>query len=503
MYSPVPIGYPETGDITTSFRVNSTTGISCCGVQNFGGQNLGRHGVAAKLNRYIAGGRVSHDLATGVQFDRGYFHSYRTLPNGVNYSDLNGQPDQATFRDPFVQGAQYTAPGIWAEDKMTFSGRLTVSLGVRYDRMKGISPDEPARNTELAETGKTIAGRGDMFTWNAPAPRAGFNLKLTDDGKAILRGAYGRAYRQILTNDFVGVHPGLSPTTLARWNPATNSYSTIISVTDPTANIAVDPNLKAPYTDSYSVGVDRQLMKGVGFGASFVHKTGKNQIGWVDIGGVYGTRTEGLPDGRTVTDYPLLNAASARKFLRTNAPGGFIRYNGVVFTLDKRLSNRWRANFAYTYSKSEGLVTTAQDPNGTINTAGLQDFDRPHMFLVTGAYDIPRLDVLVAVDLMSASGTPFAPQALVSLPQGRLSVNIAPPDGTYRLPFENILSLRFTKMMFRQRDRRLELGAEIRNVLQDTAYENITTANFFTSTFGQGSTWADPRRLVLFTRWYF
>jgi hypothetical protein len=503
MYSPVPIGYPETGDTSTSYRVNTTTGIACCGVQNFGGQNLGRHGVAAKLNHYAEFGATTHDFGAGLQYERGYYHSYRTLPNGVNYSDLNGQPNQATFRDPYVQGAEYTAPGVWAEDKITFGSRLTVSVGLRFDQMKGISPDEPVRNTSLDETGQTVAGRGDMFTWHALAPRTGFNYKLTNDGKTILRGAFGRAYRQILTNDFVGVHPGLSPTTLMRWNPATNSYSTFISVTDPTANIAVDPDLKAPYTDSYSVGVDRELMKGLGLGISYVHKEGRNQIGWRDIGGIYGTRTDTLPDGRLLTVLPLLNATSARKFLRTNAPGGYMTYDGVVFTLERRFSNRWRANFAYTRSRSEGLVTTQQDPNGSINTAGLQDFDRPNMILMTSAYDVPRIDVFLAVDLMSASGTTFAPQAQVQLPQGTQSVNIEPPDGTYRLPFENILSLRVTKMLFRQGARRMELGMEIRNLLQDTAYENITTANFYTPTFGQGSTWADPRRMVLFMRWYY
>src|SRR4029079_7016297 len=126
--------------------------------------------------------------------------------------------------------------------------------------------------------------------WNAPAFRSGFNLKLTNKGDMVLRGAYGRAYRQVLTNDFIGVNPEPSPSTLARFNPATGTYSTIVSVTVPQANLAVDPNLKAPYSDSYSVGVDRQLKHNLAMGISYVHKTGENQIGWVDIGGVYGSQ---------------------------------------------------------------------------------------------------------------------------------------------------------------------------------------------------------------------
>jgi hypothetical protein len=506
MYSPAPIGYPQTGDINTSYRLNTTSGIGCCGVPNFGGYRNGRHGAAAKLNRYIQG-TVSNDVRGGIQFDRGYYLSYSAVPNGVTYQDLATGPNQATFRAPFAQGAAFHTVGFWAEDQISFK-RLTVNLGARFDRMIGTSTDEPARNVQLEETGQTIPGLGTLFTWNAPAPRVGFNLKLTDAGTMVLRGAFGRANRQVLTNDFIGVSPGLSPITLARWNPATNSYSTVISVTTPQANIAVDSNLKAPYTNSYSVGLDRQLAKNLGFTASYIHKDGYNFIGWRDIGGVYGNQNVTLPNGQTITVLALQNATSARKFLKTNIDGGYMHYNGMVLTLEKRMANRWRAAFDYTYSKAEGLVTTigsgtsGQDPNDYVNAGGLLTYDRPHMFRITSSYDIPRVDVLLAADLMSATGGTFAPQAQVQLPQGTTSVNIAPPDGTYRYPFQNILSIRASKVLLRQYGHRLELGLELRNALQDTAFESILSRNIVATTFNQGSAWVDPRRLVFFSRIY-
>src|SRR5438093_2404862 len=84
MYSPAPIGYPETGDVTTSYRLNTTTGIGCCGVPSFRGYRVGRHGASAKLNHYIQG-NASHDLRGGIQFDRGYYHSWNAVPNGVTF----------------------------------------------------------------------------------------------------------------------------------------------------------------------------------------------------------------------------------------------------------------------------------------------------------------------------------------------------------------------------------------------------------------------------------
>src|SRR5262249_27975007 len=155
-----------------------------------GVSNLSRHGQAVKINRYIQGERAEHDVRVGVQLDRGYSDSTQAFPSGVNYSDLNGQPDQATFRSPFVNGALYRAQGVWAEDQLTLRHRPTLSIGARYDHMHAVSPDEAAVDNLLQPTGTTIKGLGDMFTWNSFAPRLGFNLKLRESG-TVLRGSYG------------------------------------------------------------------------------------------------------------------------------------------------------------------------------------------------------------------------------------------------------------------------------------------------------------------------
>jgi hypothetical protein len=486
---------PLNGDFRTPYRIDSRTGVACCGVQNFGESPLSSHSQSVKVNKYIQRGRSTHDVRFGAQFAQMGISESRTLPGGVNYSDLGGLPDQATFRDPYVSGAQSRSWGIWAEDQLTFGSRLTINLGIRYDSMNAISPDLAAINTLGEETGQTVDGLGDMFTWSSTAPRVGFNVKLTEDGKTVLRGNYGRASRVIFLNEFNLVHPGLSPVTLARWNPATSSYSTIISVTDSKANLRVDPDSEAPFTDSVSIGVDRELRANLGVGATYVYKYGKNQVGWQDIGGTYGTRAEVLPDGRTITVFPLLSPTSTRIYQRTNGPGTFNRYHGLVLTLDKRLSQRWQANISYTRSKAEGLTTTAQDPNGSIFNDGLLDTDRPHLFVVVSSFLIPRIETQLSATLQSVSGNPFAPQAQVQLPQGRLSVNIERADGTYSLPRQDLLNFRLTKSLFQQGPRRLELAAEVANVLQNKAAQSIVTRNLFATTFNQPSTWVLPRRM--------
>lgn len=497
---------PFTDDTTTPIHNDSLTGIACCGVSSFGRLDLWRHGQAAKLNHFLQGKRLDQSLGFGVQFEEAGTDSFMAFPSGVNYSDSGGRPDQATFRNPFAQGASYHSAGVWAEDQVTFK-RVTVSLGLRWDRMRAISQDLPAIDNQLNETGQTIAGLGDMFTWNVWAPRVGFSFKLTNDGRTVARGNYGRAYRPIFTNDFQNVHPGLSPSTLTRYNAETGGYTTIVSVTDPKANLRVDPNVQAPYTDSVSIGIDRELARSLGVSVSYVHKHGTHQIGWVDIGGVYGNQTVTLANGQTLTVFPILSGTASRIFQRTNPPGFFTRYNGLLLTVNKRWSQGWQGTVSYTYSKAEGLTggsgtgsTSGQDPNDYTNAGGRLSTDRPKMLTATGTYEVPKVLVRLSASFMSAQGGPYAPQAQVTLQQGRLNINIAPPDGSYRFPTQNILGLRFSKILFRRGDRRVEVASEVMNALQSKAFDSITSRVFTASTFGQPSNWVEPRRMNLLVR---
>jgi hypothetical protein len=498
---------PLTGDTTDSIHTDLLTGIACCGVATFNNQGISRYGQSAKLDRFIQGGHVNQDVRFGVQFEEADYHSFTALPGGVNYLDLNGAPDEATFRSPAVNGAQYRSQGLWGEDQLTIANRLTLSLGLRYDRMRAISPPEPAVNNHLAPTDGTVAGLGDLFTWNVVSPRLGFNLKLSNTGKTILRGNYGRSYRQIFLNDWLNIHPGNSPTTLAQWNPATAGYTTIISVTNPLSNIGFAPGVKPPYTNQYAIGIDREVAPNLAVGVSYVHKDGADRLGWVDTGGIYGTQMVTLSNGQTLTVNPLLNSTGARKFVWTNGPGFFTRYNGLLVSLTKRLSRRWQANMSYTYSRAEGLIggnlgtsTSGQDPNAYINAAGLLPTDRPHMFAATSSYEVPRIDLVIAGNFMSLTGTPYARQALISLAQGRTTINIAPPDGTYRFPAENILSIRADKILFRKRHRRLDAGLELMNALQNEGVTSLVSQIYNASTFGQAASWVEPRRLQLVLR---
>ena len=263
----------------------------------------------------------------------------------------------------------------------------------------------------------------------------------------------------------------------------------------------MDSDTRAPWTNQYSIGIDREVMKNLSVSASVVHKKWGDQIGWVDIGGVYGTQTVTTPDG-TMTVYPLLNATSARKYLRTNPPGFFNRYNGMLLQLTRRFTNGWMANAGYSYGITRGLQpggTLGQDPNDLVNLTGRQSpQDRPHLFNVSGMYEVPRIGVQFSGNLQLSSGLPYGPQIQVRLPQGLRNIYYEAP-GTYRTPSEKWLHFRVGKTL-RRGPHRIELAAELRNALDETSIANLITQVQASPNFGKPASWAYPRRVTIMTR---
>jgi hypothetical protein len=309
-------------DLTQAYHQDVATGIASGGATLHGAFTQNRLDVNAKLSHYASDWIGSdHDFKFGIQFVHGYSRSFYLYPGGAHFYEYNGEPSYSYSRDPFVYGGQSRSIGVFAEDVVRPNNRLTLSLGARFDSNKAISPDLPAYDNQGNQTGGTVNGLGDLYTWNTISPRLGFNYKLTDDGRTILRGNYGRFTQMIVTGELNYVHPGQSPGTLAFFDPATGGYTDIVSVTDPTANLRVNSNTKSPYTDQFSIGFDRELGRDMGLGMTYAYKKGKNYTGFVDTVGQYGTESLTLDNGQTIETHPILTDPSANIYEFTNPPG--------------------------------------------------------------------------------------------------------------------------------------------------------------------------------------
>jgi hypothetical protein len=107
-----------------------------------------------------------------------------------------------------------------------------------------------------------------------------------------------------------------------------------VSVVDTRVNVLVDPGTRAPRTDEYSVGIDRELGRRLAVAVAYVHKRGENFIAWTDIGGEYQAASRSLPDGQSMPVFVLVNGPASRRFRLTNPDEYSLRYNGLVLRVE-------------------------------------------------------------------------------------------------------------------------------------------------------------------------
>jgi hypothetical protein len=518
---------PSAGDRGSASRLDAVTGITSGAPQQIGVGKQIRMTAKATLSHYRAGlWGADQEWKVGGEFDRGEHRALTAFPTGTWYLDLNGQPSQATVRDPSNAGGQFVTGAAFVSDTLTIGNLLTINAGLRFDHTRAISQDLPMLDATGRDTGTTIGGLGRMYTWNLVSPRLAMVVKLGADGRTLLRASYGRFHQGVLTGELAPLHPGQSSVTTKAFDPTMQDYTRIVSVVDPRRNLLLDPETRAPRTDQYSIGIDREIGRRNTIGVAYVRKTGANFIGWTDIGGQYRADTRTLADGRSLPVSVLVNGTAARRFSLTNPDGYGLTYDGLVAVFEKRRSNGWQGSASYTLSRASGLqaysgttaagaqvstvgappgsftppVTFGRDPNDLTNASGRLPNDRPHMFRAMGGVDVPRTGFVVAANLQISSGKPWAATALVPLPQNNQQRILIEPRGSRRLSPQAMLDLRVSRMIPIGRLGRIELLVDVLNVLNDTAEEGLATDNLFSPNFGQPTLFVDPRRAMVSAR---
>ena len=516
---------PSTGDVTTAHRTDSVTNMASGAPQTFGSVNISRTTAKATMSHYQAGWLgAAHQWKIGTQVERGGHHAINIIPTGVRFTDSKGQPLQSVSSDPSHAGAMFLTAAAFASDALTLSERLTINVGLRFDHTRAFSENLSAVDLQGHETDAMVQGLGTLYTWNLLSPRVGFTAKLTADGRMMFRASYGRFSQGVLTGELEAFHPGSSPVTTRAFETATGDYTRVVSVVNNTVNLRLDPDTRAPRTDEYSIGVDREVGRRLAASIAYVHKDGANFIGWTDVGGQYLEQTRLLPDGRSVAVLALdtsVTPASARRFLLTNPAGYSLTYNGLVMAVEKRRSNGWQAFGSYTLSKAYGLLpssgTTAagaqvstvsppqpltfgRDPNDLTNARGRLPNDRPHVFRTMGSVDIPRTGFVLSGNFQYFSGKPWAATALVALPQQPAQRVLLEPRGSRRLSSQALLDLRLSRTVSFGGRARVELMVDVLNALNDTAEEGLSTDNLFAPNFARPAFFMDPRRAMIGVR---
>ncbi len=491
-----------------------------------------RHQFDGKVTKYAEDFLGSqHDFKFGVQYSYGLADTrIRLSETGSYIYHYAGAYYDYVYRveqQPYTYGGTSNSLGFFLDDSVTVGDRLTLNLGVRYDRSRGtIPPSERLTVPGFEPTGDSVPGAEGLISWDTVSPRVGFAFQADPEGRSVIRGSFGLFYDKNVMGNWDGQVSERPPWNYYAPNPETGEFDTFAfqyEFAQDVFNYELDP----PRMLQYSMGYEHQLSSNMSAGVEYIYKDVEDFIGWDILGGSY----EPVPftDPFTGNQFTLLNQLEEPTVQKGNGPElpedvlQYLSekpryestYHGLFLTFNKRFSNGWGLTSSYTWSRSEGLipnplsqvqqeplyaVRSGSNPNNFINARGRLQGDRPHMFRLQGVFQLPW-EILFSTSVNFSSGAPFNRQIRL--------FNLGVPGGTPVIMEPTGSSDDLRRSPFKNLDfrvgRRIPLGGDVVLRLDATllnAFNNDAELYFSTLQLDEGeefspSEWVLPRRLML------
>jgi hypothetical protein len=273
--------------------------------------------------------------------------------------------------------------------------------------VRGFAPCIPGDGTLPAHV---IVSQNGRIGHNDPhnfGPRFGFAYKV--DEKMVIHGAFGIVYDEWAAvtqqaQNIEGSWPDVGQLIAAPSTnvPTSGQLTPNVTAQDPfngagqfppatpfTSNQwYYDPHNKNPYSEQWNFGIQQQLSNSLSLKIDYVgsgsHRT--------NVGGLYNTAlTPGPGDIQPRAPFPYQIATFYDRGIGTAS------YNALQVQMDKRFTNGFSYQIAYTWSKSlneddgwfgvEGI--TVQDPYNPKASRGYASTNIPHVFSANSLYQIP------------------------------------------------------------------------------------------------------------------
>jgi len=445
------------------------------------GLSLGGNGQGSRVvqNTYSFQDAVSYQIGrhafrfgagvTRVHVNNGYHNfagtAFRTWPDFLLGLDAEGNGTAPFASQGFASSNIFFStdfPGLfgrayreweadaYVQDSFKVSPRLTLNLGLRYDRLGHISdalgrngsldyhlldPNPPASGTlagyvvpsnysgaaippgvTQSDNEFAVGGNGQN-TWN---PRLGFAWQLPHTNRMVMRAAYGvyhtrytgQPFIQLLNNPpfalsrflIFGANAGateaaplpLDPVIL----PSFPAYSPATALTTTT----FDPNFRPPIMQEYSLGIQTQLPVGIVLDVSYsgargLHLIRQRSINQAEVASpanpIRGETTNTLAN--VMLRVPFQGWDPARLFQIESAGASW--YNALLMSLNKRFSHGVQAQVSYTFSKdltTDPLTSVGAnggfangDQNNPRQRYGPDYFVRQQRFVANWTYQLP------------------------------------------------------------------------------------------------------------------
>jgi hypothetical protein len=463
----------------------------------------------------------NHEFKTGVEHSPNHFlrghgdRQYRLIFR-------SGLPTQIElYNYPAIPQEDVNYFSVYGNDSWTIARRLTLDLGARFERDTAKVPKQCRLAGAWPFTPAACVDTIPFQTLTSVAPRLYFSYDVMGNARTVVKGGWGRFYKQRFMEEVQMMNPLQASASTWRWRDLNGNRNydagevnldqngpDFISTNDPVGGVS-NPDEKLTGTDQFSVTFERQLGQNFAARVAGVYIRSFNEQRVLNIFRPYEAYSTAISNrdpgsdgvigsaddpGTVLTYYEFPAELAGRqneKFMFINDPLASETHKAIDLQLIKRISNRWQFLTAYTATKNDTLVphpgnrASQFNPNVEINTG---DHTWEWIYRVSGIYLLPA-GVSLSVNFNHESGVPEARQVLVR--GGQTIPNIvlnAEPLGSLRLPHTNVMDFRVDKAFALSGAQRLSVRVNLFNALNS----NAVTAR----TLRAGAAYLRPTRIL-------
>jgi hypothetical protein len=420
-----------------------------------------------------------HEIRFGVDYFTADTTTFDLYPNQRYLVVYTGDPAGGLLnvQSDYKTDVNFKRISAYIQDTITW-GKLTASFGVRYDKETGgVNPfTQPAftwyepgtlhHGEQLWPDWNTTLNVTDPFTpdaeWSLISPRIAFTYDITGDGKNVVKVSAAR-YMGQSGNTIGGAYVPWRYTWVG-WNDANVDYQITYDEIGPVLsnwrflsqdpntglnNVEWDPDYNTPLLDELVLKFEKAVTDDLAFAISGFYKKRHNlSVDYTSRGRFADVTKRILSDGsiETKNNWTMIGTTTvAGTEVPTweqldngigdyyyNLDKAYDTYLGLQFMMTKKLSNKWMANFSFTWQdwKRHRFAEETLDMNNfdfynegemaeSTAGSGLSDIfvGSKWMVKLTGMYQLPW-DINFTTFFQAREGNPQPLRTTANLSQG-------------------------------------------------------------------------------------
>ena len=432
------------------------------------------------------GGR-NHELKTGylgwrniqetlnIGYPNQQQYRYRSLPGDAgcdeahNYDGCFTRPDSVLVYDypnTTAEGEWYNSAYI--NDRITVSDKLTLNLGVRFDRYSSFLPEQGNPGTGPFATKNIFEYKGESHypVYSSLVPRVSAVYDLTGEGRVALRASYGR-YMGGSSGASANPGPGagdVNPNaiitrTYSNWDgsiPYVPVAANLTSTSGGGTQRTIDLALRGPYVDEFTTGVDIGLNRTMTVQFNYVHKRDGDDDQSINLALPYEAYTvvtngvdpgpdnrTGTADDRTIQVYsvPRTYPTFGQNIEHIVQASRKDKYHAFGLTFNKQFANKWSFLFSVDTDYRDLDNNAPRNPNEALHgpqdggtgtgSYGYRSDSWNYAVRMSGTYLLPW-NMTFASSLLAQSGDYYFREVQIRDALGtNVAIRVDPQAGRY------------------------------------------------------------------------